>query len=140
MRFHGETMYHKARPDTKPGRRIEDPQTIQSFRQLGQRCLYCAQPRAVDAHHVLPRGRGGDDLMANLVPLCRRCHGAVHGLPYLVELEPGKNLRVEAGHVRRVIGRWLNSDDGQEARGYLAGKLGAGAAKAFMAREYGVRG
>lgn len=124
----------------KPAPRIKSPQTIQSFRQLGQRCLYCAQPRAVDAHHVLPKSRGGDDLMDNLVPLCRRCHGAVHGSPYLIELEPGKNLRVEASHVRRVIGRWLASDDGMEARGYLVAKLGPTAAKAFMVREYGVRG
>ena len=39
-------------------------------------CLMCGQ-RAVDIHHLEPRGMGGSktkDRIENLVELCRKCH------------------------------------------------------------------
>jgi len=36
-----------------------------------------------DPHHVLPRGRGGPDALANLVTLCRGHHDWVHAHPEL---------------------------------------------------------
>lgn len=39
-------------------------------------CEYCRQ-RAVDIHHIEPRGMGGSktkDFIENLVALCRQCH------------------------------------------------------------------
>lgn len=29
-------------------------------------------------HHLVPRSAGGDDVDANLVPLCDACHGQLH--------------------------------------------------------------
>jgi len=81
--------------------------------------------RPTDPHHVYLKSRGGDDVFDNLVPLCRRCHGAYH--------------EWNGPAVRRKIGSWLATDDGQECRSYLVGKLGRGAAESFMAREFGVR-
>ena len=43
-------------------------------------CRYCGRP-AEDAHHIVPRrmsGRGVDDELRNLMPLCRRCHRGHH--------------------------------------------------------------
>jgi len=34
------------------------------------------------AHHVVPLARGGNDLISNLVSLCGRCHGGVHGVDW----------------------------------------------------------
>ena len=124
--------------DLKPQRRIVDQAALRKFRELRQRCLFCSQASAVDAHHVLPKARGGDDLFENLVPLCRRCHSAVHGSPYTRGTQNGRQ-RVTGPIVRRRIGQWLRSDDGLEARSYLAGKLGTDRAKNYALREFGVR-
>ena len=45
---------------------------------MDETCINCEEP-AHDLHHVVPKcfgGRGG----RNLVPLCRVCHGLVHGI------------------------------------------------------------
>lgn len=34
--------------------------------------------KAVDIHHIHGRGKG-KDVIANLMALCRKCHGAAHG-------------------------------------------------------------
>lgn len=36
-------------------------------------CTHCAM-RPIELHHVVPRSQGGDDVVANLVPLCHRHH------------------------------------------------------------------
>jgi len=125
--------------DQKEPRRITDRGTIARFHRLELRCLYC-NDRPTDPHHIYPKGRGGDDVMANLVPLCRRDHDALHGASYMRVVNPtGERVRVEASDVRFRIGRWLQDDDGRDARAYLVGKLGTSAAERFMLQEYGVR-
>lgn len=50
--------------------------------QHDNRCGNCgAEDREakLDVHHIVPRGRGGSNLMSNQVVLCRRCHDAAHG-------------------------------------------------------------
>lgn len=37
------------------------------------RCWVCDQPWA-ELHHILNRSHSGDDVVANLTPLCRECH------------------------------------------------------------------
>lgn len=124
--------------DPKPVRRIVDIQAYRDFHALEMRCLFCSERRG-SAHHILPRARGGDDLLENFVPLCTRCHEAVHGTPFTMRPFGSDSIRVTGEMVRRKIGAWLKSDDGQEARAYLSGKLGAKPAAIFMQREYGVR-
>lgn len=41
-----------------------------------ERCWICSG-RWSDLHHILSRGQGGDDVVANLAPLCRECHTRV---------------------------------------------------------------
>lgn len=43
-------------------------------------CRICGAP-SVDAHHVLPKGRGGKDDPENGCGLCRRDHTWVHEHP-----------------------------------------------------------
>ena len=127
--------------DVKAPRRIVDKACIAKFHRLELRCLFC-NDQPTDPHHIYPKGRGGDDVMANLLPLCRRCHDAAHGTPYtrvVPEYNGAVTVRVEGSAVRGKIGRWLYSNDGMEARAYLFEKLGVDPAKAFMRREYGVR-
>lgn len=41
-------------------------------------CQRCGRP-GTDAHHLLPKGRGGKDELSNLVILDRECHDWAHG-------------------------------------------------------------
>lgn len=43
---------------------------------VNERCWIC-NGRWSDLHHILSRAQGGDDVVANLAPLCRECHTAV---------------------------------------------------------------
>ena len=40
-------------------------------------CRCCGNNFLPQLHHLLSRSLGGDDVPANLVPLCRRCHELV---------------------------------------------------------------
>lgn len=40
-------------------------------------CSVCGC-RAVDIHHIEPKGTGGKDDIQNLIALCRRCHEMAH--------------------------------------------------------------
>lgn len=39
-------------------------------------CWVCGEAWT-DLHHAVPRSRSGDDVLGNLIPLCRPCHGLV---------------------------------------------------------------
>lgn len=44
-------------------------------------CESCRRSRAVDVHHIEPKGiggRAGADELSNLIGLCRRCHNMAH--------------------------------------------------------------
>lgn len=65
-------------PDPKPTARIRDPHagTVKAQREGG--CRVCRSKHLVSRHHVVPKSQRGDDVDANLVPLCGDCHGALH--------------------------------------------------------------
>ena len=59
-------------------------------------CEYCAEP-AVDIHHIIPKGMGGNpkaDCIENLIGLCRSCHDKAHAgeitQEELLELKEGE--------------------------------------------------
>lgn len=48
-----------------------------TMRDCGRRCVYCAQPLALDSatlDHVHPIARGGSHALGNLVAACERCN------------------------------------------------------------------
>lgn len=49
------------------------------FERDGWRCVTCKKYRGLDAHHILPRSQGGEDVLTNLVALCRGCHDQMDG-------------------------------------------------------------
>jgi len=79
----------------KPSPRIKEPKRLKSrphqipslvrfvtFDRWGRTCLWCQQPGgALDLHHVLRRSQGGKDESANLRPVHRLCHQAIHDGP-----------------------------------------------------------
>lgn len=108
--------------DPKPVKRIRDSSVYDEFHLYNWTCVACSwENRTVEAHHVLSRAQGGDDVMDNLVPLCRSCHRAYHN---------GNRAP------RRMIARFLRSEAGSEHSSYLIGKLGNDGfgAEAFVQR------
>lgn len=41
-------------------------------------CCNCGSDIHVEYHHIVPLFRGGTNKLSNIVPLCDRCHKAVH--------------------------------------------------------------
>lgn len=69
--------------DPRPERRIADRKAgIEKVRREGK-CRACGLrvPRLLSRAHLVPKGQRGDDIDANIVPLCgdgtRGCHGAL---------------------------------------------------------------
>lgn len=125
-------------PDLKPARRIVDPALMRELSDAGQRirCLVCER-LPTEPHHVRLKSQGGDDVEANIVFLCHKCHGAYHGTPYQSERWPG--AKIDAQAVRFKMGRHFKSPAGKRTRSYLVGKLGRGGAESYLKREFGVR-
>jgi 5-methylcytosine-specific restriction endonuclease McrA len=116
-------------PHQKPARRIRDKEAFAVFHAKGRDCLSCGHGRSIQAHHILHRRQGGDDTLANLVPLCVECHLAYHGQPYRAY-----GVKIDANHVRQAIARYIRSEAGDDARWYLTGRMGPGPALAFLER------
>lgn len=67
--------------DLKPARRYRATQAdwSQYREQLADETCWCCGGRWESLHHIYPRSQGGDDVLANLAPVCgdgtRGCHG-----------------------------------------------------------------
>ncbi|HSE45420.1 MAG TPA: HNH endonuclease signature motif containing protein [Gemmatimonadales bacterium] len=73
-------------PDPKPAKRIVATRSQWSdlrFEKLGS-CRICGS-YLTELHHLVAKSLRGDDIAANLVPLCSTCHGEVelHHQPFL---------------------------------------------------------
>ena len=123
-------------PDPRPLPRIVDPALMSELTDAGQeiQCMACGT-RPTEPHHVRLKSQGGDDVEANIVFLCRRCHRAYHGNPYINDV----GMMVDAGTVRFKLARWLETENGQATRAYLVGKIGRGAADRYLHKEFGIR-
>ena len=51
----------------------------QVLKRDGWRCQLCGTSKDLHVHHLISRGRLGDDAMRNLISLCAKCHDVVHG-------------------------------------------------------------
>jgi hypothetical protein len=122
---------HRASPlsDPKPERRISNPLVFRRFHDAAPDCLACGY-RHVQAHHLISRGRGGDDVLENLIPLCTLCHGALH----TGRTHTAYGHAVTQESVLWAIGRFLVSEAGTEHVIYVLRKLGPEAGIAFLER------
>lgn len=98
--------------------RVHDTAAVYGVLLADPECRGCGRA-ATEAHHLVPRGspHHGDDVAANIVPLCRDCHSGYHGLGYAVRARIGTRLTVEN-------------------LGYVTGKVGANPAREFLWRKY----
>ena len=65
--------YFKEQDRMTPGEPIPIKTKEELWDRCGGRCEFCGK-RAVDAHHIKYRSHGGNNLLKNLIALCRSCH------------------------------------------------------------------
>jgi hypothetical protein len=87
-------------PDAKTGPKERKPTRTLDRSLTAKSCLEwrecpCGKPSAT-GHHVISRGKGGDDVLPNIVPLCGSGTTGCHGL---VENADEK--------ARRRLGKWI---------------------------------
>jgi hypothetical protein len=117
--------------DPRPAKRIKDPGLVRNFSQRASSCAVCGTGRGagLSAHHVLPRGRGGDDVTANLVALCGSGTTGCHG-----------DVEHYRGDARKTLGLHL-VESRPDVLEYLGAKLGTTPALVeFLDRSYGGKG
>lgn len=111
------------RPDPKGVPRIRDSKALRKALLMYRECLGCGES-ASDPHHVLLKSQGGDDVVANIAPLCGgdgSCHVRYH-----------RDLTDEGKELRREIGERLR----RETVLYLIEKLGRGPGLDYLRRNY----
>jgi hypothetical protein len=89
--------------------RVSDPELLEQVRQLW--CLGCGQVPS-DAHHVTPKGAGGDDVAENVMPLCRIHHGEWHQNPgKAISKYPAIRYWLELALREDILTRYGNEGD-----------------------------
>jgi hypothetical protein len=46
-------------------------------------CGNCGETKNVNIHHVVPLSLGGNNVITNMVLLCEKCHGLIHGEDFM---------------------------------------------------------
>jgi len=52
------------------------------------RCQYCGSNTNLQAHHIVPRAKGGTNIVKNGVTLCKKCHGDLHNGNWVLNKKP----------------------------------------------------
>lgn len=105
-------------PDPKRAARIKLPPRdyrllLRRMREAFPVCELCEERASETAHHVVPRGQGGDDLDVNLAMLCgdgtRGCHGRVEeSAHYRSKLRAKLRPETVAYAIARMGEGWLD--------------------------------
>lgn len=64
--------------DWRPERRVRDLDLLRILKLRWDSCALCDGIHDLHLHHLCYRSQGGDDVEANLVALCSRCHSRIH--------------------------------------------------------------
>lgn len=106
--------------DPRPARRIRDSDLMRLMHsERTKECAITGDTLALELHHVLPRGQGGDDVRANLVFL----RGDVH-----------RRITANDPVALRLLGEHIRSER-LDTMAYLTFKLGPGRAEEWMRRR-----
>ena len=82
-----ETFFKEPRVN-EPGEAIPHETKLALWERCKGRCEFCGK-RAVDAHHIKYRSHGGNNLLKNLIALCRNCHEDIRTLKKISK-NPGR--------------------------------------------------
>ena len=76
-------------------------------------CKLCnKKSEYLEAHHIIPKSRGGDNSDSNLIKICSECHGKAHD----VSFSNDRGGLIKEGHARwrdkhEEAKNWLNEKD-----------------------------
>lgn len=71
----------------------------------GDRCVNCGSEDSIEFHHIVPLSLGGTNSYGNIVPLCWRCHKAIHRG---ITIEDLKRDRPKSGGRKRKDSEFAN--------------------------------
>lgn len=116
----------RSMPDVKGEARIIDPIALRTKRLREKECRVedCGGP-ASDPHHLIYRSNGGDDVEANIIPICHDHHMILHF-----------DATDDAAWVREEIGKALRPEE----IAYVKGKLGETQGVSYLERYYHWKG
>ena len=119
---------------TDSERELKKERNRPSFRKeieeaKGKRCVNCGSEESIQYHHIVPLCVGGTNNIDNLVPLCEKCHHALHNY---------KNVKDCRKRESEKIGRpsMARTEEGKSAiDNFIMCKIGAKEFKRIM--KYG---
>lgn len=88
--------------------RVRDAALLRLLHFEYDECALCGTTDALHLHHILLRSQGGDDVRANILPLCLYDHEGYHH---------------RRGDIRARLGAYVR-DNRPDTREYLVEKLG----------------
>lgn len=82
--------------------------------ELSRKCCNCASEELIEYHHIVPICVGGNDIIENIVPLCRECHYKAHGKVWRVNRDEmkraGKKPKVEYKQAKKYIKQYFDGE------------------------------
>lgn len=52
------------------------------WENLKNECINCGSTDELQLHHIVPLSQGGTNRLSNIVVICSKCHGKIHGIGY----------------------------------------------------------
>lgn len=95
----------------------------ESFRKtlkekLPKNCVNCGSNNNISYHHIVPLALGGTNNIANIVPLCDKCHKLAHGSVNIRETFRSKTAgrkKLEAPeNYKEILWRYINGEIGRK--------------------------
>jgi hypothetical protein len=72
---------------------------IQTLERDSYQCQHCGKKDKLEIHHLIPRRKGGLDVLENTLTVCRKCHKTIEPcrkMGYPNKVTWGKNIAVSA--------------------------------------------
>ena len=99
--------------------RLSDPPLLRLLHFEYDECVLCGITKSLHLHHVLLRSQGGDDVRANILPLCLDDHEGYH---------------LRRADLRKRLAAYI-LEHRPDTREYLAEKLGGEGAEHWFERH-----
>lgn len=97
-------------------------------KELGHTCVNCGATENIEYHHIVPLCVGGTNKLTNIVPVCNRCHKAIHGekdyREYKISQRKGKRQEPDSKS-DEIIRKYTNCEISQSELKILLGIGGA---------------
>lgn len=101
----------------KKNRNFQSTHRDEVMARYNSKCANCGTSVGLELHHIVPLHVGGNDVITNLVPLCHRCHMALH---HEKETWKYKLTQVDCGRKNKVdfdtFSHWFDK--------YIGGEIG----------------